>query len=91
MQISHYRKYNIVFFKEIIILPIIFFFITSCSYIDNFQKKNIFLYQEKKCKLKKLIIPKNLNFPEPDKEYNIPYTKKELNQKKYSIFPPISY
>lgn len=91
MQIYHYRKYNILFLKEIILLPILFFFITSCSRIDDLQKKNIFLYQNKECQLKKLTIPKNLNFLVQNEEYNIPYTKKELHQKKYSIFPPISY
>ncbi|WP_261788352.1 hypothetical protein [Buchnera aphidicola] len=44
------------------------------------QKKSFFL--------KKLIIPKDINFPSQDKEYYIPYTQDDLNKKNYDIFPP---
>ncbi|WP_422667552.1 hypothetical protein [Buchnera aphidicola] len=62
--------------------------ITSCSNIDNFQKKNIFLQKNHTCQLKKLIIPKGIHFPKQNKNYDIPYTQEELSKKKFSIFPP---
>ncbi|AWH90668.1 hypothetical protein DD681_02570 [Buchnera aphidicola (Melanaphis sacchari)] len=63
----------------IIFYILILFFATSCS-LKMPQKKSFFL--------KKLIIPKDINFPSQDKEYYIPYTQDDLNKKNYDIFPP---
>ncbi|QCI20836.1 hypothetical protein D9V68_00475 [Buchnera aphidicola (Hyperomyzus lactucae)] len=84
MQIcKNYRK-----FLKIIIIPQILniFLITSCT-LKDFNKNNDFDFR--KNQLKPLIIPKGINIPTKNKEYNIPYTKKDLEQKNYDIFPPI--
>ncbi|QIQ41149.1 MAG: hypothetical protein G4B00_00480 [Buchnera aphidicola (Aphis urticata)] len=39
--------------------------------------------------LKKLIIPKGINFPTEDKEYAIPYTEEDLKKEKIDISPPV--
>ncbi|QCI21984.1 hypothetical protein [Buchnera aphidicola] len=89
MPILNNIKKNKIFFKIIITSQILnLLLITSCT-LKNLEKENNILFNESKKQLKTLIIPKGISIPKKNEEYDIPYTNKDLEQKNYSIFPPI--
>ncbi|CAL4326158.1 hypothetical protein [Buchnera aphidicola] len=85
MQIfKNYKKYLqfIIITFQIINL----FLITSCT-LKDFKKDNILF--DKKHPLKILTVPKGITIPDEDQAYKIPYNDKDLEKKKYNIFPPL--
>ncbi|CAL4319069.1 Putative outer membrane protein assembly factor BamC [Buchnera aphidicola (Protaphis terricola)] len=84
-------KKNIFFFKnKIIILQLFFIFsLTSCNLNSSPKNYNILFNKNNLHQFKKLIIPKDINFPHENPEYKIPYTKKDINRENINIFPPI--
>ncbi|WAI19045.1 MAG: hypothetical protein OW720_00485 [Buchnera aphidicola (Brevicoryne brassicae)] len=61
---------------------------TSCT-LKDLEKDNNLFFNESKKQLKTLLVPKGITIPEKNKEYNIPYTDKDLEKENYDIFPPI--
>ncbi|QCI15787.1 hypothetical protein [Buchnera aphidicola] len=80
---KNYKK----FFKIITLQILNIFLITSCTLKDF--KSNDCDFNCSKNSLQTLIIPNGTSFPDKNKEYSIPYTKKDLKQKNYNIFPPM--
>lgn len=62
------------------------FLITSCT-LRGFKKDGFNFHH--KNQLKMLTIPKGVTLPNQNEEYKIPYNNKDLEKKKYSIFPPL--